>query len=201
MMLKKLIPKMLGGASDNIYNRIFDKWVEMYISNLVQRIRPSKILEIGVFKGRSAKLMIEAAKKAGVKKIEYYGFDTFEGPPKDEPNPKTEVSNLRAAVKILSSMNIKFHLFKGNTRKTLPQNISKLPKMDLVYIDGGHSYKTVKSDWENIKKLMHERTVVIFDDYNIDGVARAVNEITGYDVKILLLGIKKKQAIVRSKVA
>jgi hypothetical protein len=48
---------------------------------------------------------------------------------------------------------------------------------------------------------MHKRTVVIFDDYNMDGVARVVDEITGHDIKIVPLGVKKKQAVVRSKVA
>jgi hypothetical protein len=199
-IIKKIIPQMLGGPSDNLYNKLFDKWIDTTFRARVRKIRPSRILEIGVFRGWEARRMIEAAKEASVKDVEYFGFDTFEGPPPDEPNPRTEVGDIKEVKRVLSSLNVKFRLFKGDTRETLTRNVPNLPKMDLIYIDGGHSYKTVKSDWENVKKLMHKRTVVIFDDYSIDGVARVVNEITGYDIKIVHLGVKKKQAVVRPKV-
>jgi predicted O-methyltransferase YrrM len=49
--------------------------------------------------------------------------------------------------------------------------ITELPVMDLIFIDGGHSYGTVKSDWNCCKQLMHHDTVVVFDDYvNPDAV-------------------------------
>ena len=60
------------------------------------------------------------------------------------------------------------HLLKmGNTKKTLPKFQPDRP-IDFVFIDGGHSVETIQSDWDNIKKLMHKDTVVIFDDYYED---------------------------------
>jgi predicted O-methyltransferase YrrM len=38
-------------------------------------------------------------------------------------------------------------------------------KYDLIFIDGGHSYKTVKSDWELSSKLLSDQGVVFFDDF------------------------------------
>ena len=78
-------------------------------------------------------------------------------------------------------------LFKGNTRNVLPKVVKTLPKMDLIYIDGGHSYDVVKSDWINAKKLMHKHTVVVFHDYGIEeGVTRTVKEIDPkkYDITV-----------------
>jgi len=60
----------------------------------------------------------------------------------------------------------KVSLFKGNTKKTLPATVDNLPKMDLIYIDGGHSTETTRNDWEYAQKLMGKHTVVYFDDYN-----------------------------------
>jgi len=78
----------------------------------------------------------------------------------------------------LEKTGAKVYLFKGDSRETLPRELKKLPKMDFIHIDGGHSYDVVKSDWENSRKLMHERTVVMFDDYEIEeGVTKVVNEI------------------------
>ena len=53
-------------------------------------------------------------------------------------------------------------LFKGFTYKTLP-TFNK--KIDLIFIDGGHSIKTIANDWYYVKKMMHKNTNVIFDDY------------------------------------
>jgi hypothetical protein len=47
---------------------------------------------------------------------------------------------------------------------------TQLPKMDLVFIDGGHSTETVATDWENVKDLLHEKSIVFFDDYPNWGV-------------------------------
>jgi len=57
-------------------------------------------------------------------------------------------------------------LFKGNTKKTLPATVDNLPKMDVIYIDGGHSIETTRNDWKYAQRLMDKHTIVYFDDYN-----------------------------------
>ena len=54
-----------------------------------------------------------------------------------------------------------FELHKGDSKKTVPA-CKKLKEADFAYIDGGHSYETVKADWENVKDHV---PVVVFDDY------------------------------------
>ena len=59
----------------------------------------------------------------------------------------------------------KIHLLKGDTKKTLPKFIRQKKKVDFIFIDGGHSVNTIKSDWNAIKKIISKRSLVIFDDY------------------------------------
>jgi predicted O-methyltransferase YrrM len=81
-------------------------------------------------------------------------------------------------------------LFKGDTVATLPRAVPRLPAMDLIFIDGGHSYETVLNDWEHCRRLMHEDTVVLFDDFwgedaaGTDRVVRAIDRRT-YEVTVL----------------
>ena len=77
----------------------------------------------------------------------------------------------------------RFHLFTGDSKSLLPW--LHLPPLDLVFIDGGHDYETVKSDWENVQKYLHARSVVVFDDYHLPDVQKAVHEIDGWKKKRL----------------
>lgn len=153
-------------------------------------------MEIGTYKGDTAKRMIRTAQKIGVKNVEYYGTDLFEKP------ADYEVRFLNAGwippedVKAkLERTGAKVRLIKGNTRETLPHEVPNLPKMDFIYIDGGHSYETVKCDWKYAQRLMHPDTIVVFDDYwSFEGVRRVVDGIgDGFNV-----GLTRHHAIVRA---
>jgi len=130
--------------------------------------KPKSILEIGVYDGRRALQMIEAAKIFN-NRINYYGFDLFEDFSKFSNILEKELSkkpknqfviknNLRRIANVI--------LYKGFTKKTL-KNFTKnnSAKIDFVFIDGGHSIKTIKNDWMYVKRIIHKRSVTIFDDY------------------------------------
>ncbi|MCJ7761528.1 class I SAM-dependent methyltransferase, partial [Candidatus Bathyarchaeota archaeon] len=130
------------------------------------------IMEIGVFDGTSAVAMIkEAAKKVLEEEIHFYGFDLFEEMTpqlRDEEwsfqtNKVPTLGEVRARLE--GATKARITLFKGNTRHTLKDNIDSLPKMDLIYIDGGHTIETTRSDWQYSSKLMKHDTIVYFDDY------------------------------------
>ena len=145
-------------------------------------------MEIGLLNGDNAKNMVEMAQTESPNEaIEYYGFDVFEN------NRKNTVS------KKLESTGCDFELFSGDSKKTLPTIVDKLPKMDLIFIDGGHDYETVKNDWENSRKLMHKRTGVFFHNYDYSGVEKVVNNIStsSYDVEILDPSSDYRTAFVR----
>ena len=146
---------------------VHDRVTKSIVSPLPSLVKlfPFRILEIGVARGFGAKLIIDTIRNAGFQ-VEYYGFDLFEISGMDEIKTKLE----RVGVTV--------YLFKGDSRETLPKAIKFLPKMDFVLIDGGHPYDIVKSDWGWVRELIHERTVVVFDDYErAEGVTRVVDEI------------------------
>lgn len=130
-------------------------------------------MEIGTWNGNHAAKMIEKAKKYWLpEEIEYYGFDLFEDI--DEEMIKAEVSkkppSMNTVKEKLEKTGAKIILYKGNTLNILPEAIKNIPKMDFIFIDGGHSIKTIQNDWNYSKKLMHDKTVLIFDDYwNMEG--------------------------------
>ena len=125
--------------------------------------KPKTILEIGVYTGKRAQEMIEAAKVFN-KKIEYYGFDLFEM--MNDKILKKELSKIPSSKKKIQQKLSKIadiRLFKGFTNKTLPK--LKNTKVDFIFIDGGHAVNTIYSDWIKCKNFIKKNTVIVFDDY------------------------------------
>ncbi len=130
--------------------------------DVIKEKQPRNIMEIGTSAGRTARIMLDNAKKAT-----YYGFDLFdeatEETDKKEMNVKAHVPKEKVREK-LEGFNA--FLFQGNTKEVLPNFVrSTAPKMDVVFIDGGHSVETIQNDWENVKQVVRPGSVVIFDDY------------------------------------
>lgn len=101
-------------------------------------------------------------------KIFYYGFDLFEDFYKKERILEKELSKKPLTKKIIYNnlkklANVK--LFKGYTSKTLKKFSKKKIKIDFVFIDGGHSIKTIKNDWFWVRKFLHKKSIVVFDDF------------------------------------
>lgn len=112
--------------------------------------------------------MIKLAKRYhGAKQVDYYGFDLFGQMTaeifKDEKSkwPPTQ----QEAFNKLSATGANIHLFQGDTMKVLPEMTPKLPKMDFIFIDGGHSLETIANDWHWASQLMDNKTAAVFDDY------------------------------------
>jgi len=139
------------------------------IYRVIGEIAPKVIVEIGTYGGAVAKNMIYQAYYCNKTKhkIKYFGFDLFEQVSEELKNrefigtmvPPT-VDQVKERLKDVPADVV---LSKGDTRETL-KNIM-LPLVDFIFIDGGHSRGTVESDWNNLQKFMHDKTVVIFDDY------------------------------------
>jgi len=139
----------------------------------VREKQPKAILEVGTWNGERARQMLNLCPDA-----KYYGFDLFEDASaetdKEEMNVKPHYYMDRVEMR-LDGWNAL--LFKGNTRETLA-NFNE--KVDFVWLDGGHSVETIRSDWENVTRCLTEDAWVFFDDYytgNIDTTKFGCNEI------------------------
>jgi glycosyltransferase involved in cell wall biosynthesis len=161
-----------------------------------------RILEVGTYDGENAIGMIKTSRVLE-SQIEYYGFDLFK--PNTEEQIKTELSwgyhNPPDVAEVLLKLKKRTRahsmLYSGDSNYTFQfmreheGAYGVFSPMDLIYIDGGHSPETIRSDWWNAEKLMHDHTVVFFDDYFIDredaGCAFLEKEINKdkYDVAVV----------------
>ena len=138
-----------------------------YLFKFIVAVKPKSILEIGVYKGKRSSEMIDLAQSLN-KKIQFYGFDLFEKITKKKiilefsKNPSSKKEILKMLSQSFPKSKIK--LIKGNTITTLKRFKTK-KKIDFIFVDGGHSVKTIKKDWQNVKNLINKKSIVIFDDY------------------------------------
>ena len=162
-----------------------------FLNEYIHRNKCKKIMEIGVADGENARTMVKVAIQSfSPEEVEYYGFDLFEG---------NRMEHVRQKLK---ETGCKFSLFRGDSVKTLSTVLKKLPRMDLVFIDGGHSYEIAKSDWENSRSLMHDETAVFFHNYGFSGVRRVVDNISRekFQVKIIHPSSDCDSAVVKKRV-
>lgn len=155
----------------------------------IDTLHPQTILEIGTNDGANAVRLFQRASRYR-DDVQYYGFDLFES-----LNDTTLVQEFALATPSLEEVEnfmdrnglLSRHLFSGNTIETLRSTKANLPKMDLVFIDGGHSQETVASDWMHVQDLIHARSVVFFDDYPNWGIGPVVDALDReqWDVQIM----------------
>ncbi len=164
----------------------YDKLIEEIAAR-----KPKTILEVGTHMGNSAVRMVAKAQEFN-DQIFYYGFDLFEFMTDDykeyEFHGKSHC-DFSTPSRRLKKTGCKYKLKAGNTRKTL-KKFSPDRQIDFIYIDGGHSIDTIQSDWDNVKRFMDEKTVVIFDDYYENredvGCKKIINGI-GPEYKVTLM--------------
>jgi predicted O-methyltransferase YrrM len=135
---------------------------------LIDYIKPKTIVEVGTFDGKRAINLASTALRNGP--CHYIGFDVFGDTDKEfnekeynEKDDRTKVT-LEGVTKQLKKFKeanpgFTFELVKGDTNETLSS--FAFPKVDLAYIDGGHSVETIENDYNNLKHAKH----IVFDDY------------------------------------
>ena len=111
--------------------------------------KPKNILEIGFNAGHSSALMLENT-DACIVSVDICSHPyTYEGKEKiDELFPDRHL------------------LIEGNSMIVLDE--VPILNYNLIYIDGGHSYKCCKSDILNCKKFSSSSTIIIVDDVVYD---------------------------------
>lgn len=132
-------------------------------------------LEIGAHRGRSL-VTVANILKDHVKNLHVIGYDIFDKETNEfhiaEDNGKGAGSLVkcnRSLNKIAKrNNNISYELIEGYTTDTLKPII-----VDYVYIDGGHSYETVKWDHQQLKNS----SIIVFDDSDLNGVNKYLWEI------------------------
>ena len=171
----------------------------LFLLKLIHEFRPKNFLEIGVLEGVTSRNVCEQLHQINNGNFNYFGIDLF-GDDLTQNNRKEftpisyKINNPLKWIyfKIILRMDpnskecVKYLLKKFKNNVKILQGYSKniLSKMDLriidfVFLDGGHSYETVKNDLDLLTTNLKKNSIIICDDYNINhyGVKKAVDEI------------------------
>jgi len=125
------------------------------------------IVEIGVAFADTTRYLCRGALKTSGK---VYGFDCWSS--HGQNMQFSAMSSRQECEDNLHNNNFyNFELFECNTFSSeFQQKINSLPKIDFAFIDGDHSYKGIKNDFDIIyKKLSNQGIVAFHDTLRIDG--------------------------------
>jgi predicted O-methyltransferase YrrM len=144
---------------------------------LLSEVEPTTIAEIGVHSGNTARQLISYCLKTFNKPLHYTGYDAFDllVDHDSELNGKGSANRYRLQIKLDKTKRdhpnsqLTTEIIEGWTKNTL--TISR--QFDFVYIDAGHSYESVKHDYEMLK----DSKIIVFDDYDMPGVKQLLDEI------------------------
>ncbi len=159
---------------------IFQKYIE--------EIKPKLIYEVGTWFGQSSRNIASSCVRAGIEDFELVCIDTFLG--SFEHWNKTSY-----LMTFKNGRPIVYDQFLSNVVHTGLQNfITPLPcdsinayellkttpfKPDMIYIDAGHDYYSVKNDLVNWSSLLREGGILIGDDFHHPPIIEAVTEVFG----------------------
>ena len=168
---------------------------EQFLNEVASK-KPKSFLEVGVFHGVTARNVCELLYSIHKSDFKYIGLDLFGESleNKDEIIPNTEFNNplkkiyfkyilqkdpytLEAVSDLLKKFKQNVHLIKGNSNRLL-QKID-MSKIDYVFLDGGHTYETVKNDLYYSKPVLDNNGTILCDDYGLGyapGVKQAIDE-------------------------
>ena len=159
-----LMPNLLLPDSAWLEHAPFAFW-------LVDALRPKQIVELGCFSGFSYSVFCQAVQTLGLD-TRCSAIDTWLG---DEHTGFYGVE----VFKTFNAYNeAHFSSFSQLIRSDFDEALQYFPEgsIDLLHIDGKHSYDAVKSDYTSWRSKMSDRGVVLFHDTNVRerdfGVAR-----------------------------
>ena len=165
----------------------------------IEKYKPKNFLEVGVFQGVTSRNICEKLNLINNGNFLFYGIDIFEDTNNSIDNKemtikhnklsnplkhlifniilKKDLFSIESVYEFLNKFKDNIHLYKGFSDTQLPK--VDLSKIDMIFLDGGHSYETVSSDLSLILKEIKKGKVIICDDYDQTsyGVKKAVDEL------------------------
>jgi hypothetical protein len=129
---------------------------------LVDMIRPGVIVELGTYKGVSYCGFCQAAAQLGLS-TRAYAVDTWEGDPHNGFNGPEILLELKSFHDPL------YGAFSRLVRSSFDDALTKFPdrSIDLLHIDGYHTYDAVRHDFDTWLPKLSERGVILFHDINV----------------------------------
>ena len=186
--------------------------------NQIEIYKPKNFLEIGIFQGVTSRNVCEVLDKIHKGKFLFHGIDLFENTNQDIDNNemthkhnklsnpfknlnfniilKKNLFSLESVSDFLKKFKDNIFLYKGFSHDQLLK--IDLTTIDMIFLDGGHSYETVSSDLSIILEGIKKEKIIICDDYDQVnyGVKQAVDELRNKVKQIELLNKRLVKIIV-----
>ena len=180
----------------------YERGILLY--SLIAKYKPKNVLEIGTAEGYSTLCMAWAMTDYNINgKIFTIDPKPFDVPVERnvtwEDNPKHDtvmLSRRELWNKFANKEWIeKIEVLTGFSGEVLQKN-TKLPKMDMGFIDGSHAYTVVVHDFYAFLEVASENFHLLFDDYvpnENDGVTKAIDEEVAPNFDITLIQTNAKE--------
>lgn len=129
---------------------------------LIAATRPRTLVELGVYSGISYLAFCQAAQSHGVP-LRAWGVDTWAGDAHAGHYGQTVLQALR------ERHDARYGAFSTLLQKTFDEALHDLPdaSVDLLHIDGLHTYEAVRHDFESWLPKLSERAVVLLHDTEV----------------------------------
>lgn len=151
------------------------------MSTLITQKGYQSVAEIGVFGGRSLLPMAYTMKCRGKGMV--YGIDPYTVSDAiqdygEDLNERTKQIDFEKVYEDIRKNISKFELEDHCTllRKTSNEAVNEIPSIELLHIDGNHSYKNVASDLGNYVPKLVSGGILWMDDCDWVGVRQAIDE-------------------------
>lgn len=129
---------------------------------LIELLRPASYVELGVFKGGSYNTFCQAVKEFGTG-TKCSGVDTWEG------DPHNGVYGSAVYDRLSEYQRQNYGEFSTLLKMPFDDALARFPNgsIDLLHIDGYHTYEAVKHDYESWLPKMSKKGVILFHDTQI----------------------------------
>lgn len=136
------------------------------IYRAIRRLRPKKIVELGIGDASRAVRMIEVAQRAASQlDIHYVGMDLFEGRPTTDGPSLT----LKTAHQLLRGTDARVQLVPGNPSDTIIRLANSLGQVDLLIVPAELESASFARVWFFVPRILHKRSVVFVEERSCDG--------------------------------
>uniref|UniRef100_A0A6C0LYG2 Methyltransferase n=1 Tax=viral metagenome TaxID=1070528 RepID=A0A6C0LYG2_9ZZZZ len=151
------------GADDPQFKRIHHNFhhIVLYIKDYIMKEKCKNYLEIGTHYGHSICNMLQSKYNS-----KYIGIDIFKRWGNSKITNMEKLANDN--VKKFNINNYECKLLKANsqTKSTIDLVKEYFPEgIDLLFIDGDHSYNGIINDFNNYFPLVNKGGYIVFDDY------------------------------------